>query len=432
MKENNQNTLTTGNRFLMDMPTAWFMILSLIIVGAGFLGKLPTSMVGGFALFMSLGYLIRFVYWKVPLIKNTLGLASIGLTCAIIKHFGLWPENIVETMTNFIQGDTDFLSWFIAALITGSILGMNRELLIKAGIRYFVPITGGLVFAYLLGGLVGQAFGMSFKDTIFYIAGPIMGGGTGAGAVPMSEMYSEAMGLATDVTFAKIYPSVTIGNWLAIFGAIFLNILGKKAPRLTGNGALMQGYSVDESKASYHYNMTMNDLGTGLMLTMTFFILGRILNGVCPIVHAYAWTIISVAVCKISGILPQRMEYSAVKWYDFAQGTFTVPLSAGIGIAMLNLQAMLDILSPGFVIIATAVVLGAIIGAGLIGMLVKFYFVESAVTAGLCMANAGGNGDVMVLSSCDRMNLMSFAQISSRIGGALVLVVQSVLLGILL
>lgn len=104
MKENNQNTLTTGNRFLMDMPTAWFMILSLIIVGAGFLGKLPTSMVGGFALFMSLGYLIRFIYWKVPLIKNTLGLASIGLTCAIIKHFGLWPENIVETMTNFIQG----------------------------------------------------------------------------------------------------------------------------------------------------------------------------------------------------------------------------------------------------------------------------------------------------------------------------------------
>ena len=148
--------------------------------------------------------------------------------------------------------------------------------------------------------------------------------------------------------------------------------------------------------------------------------------------HAYAWTIISVAICKISGILPQRMEYSAVKWYDFAQGTFTVPLSAGIGIAMLNLQAMLDILTPGFVIIATAVVLGAIIGAGLIGMLVKFYFVESAVTAGLCMANAGGNGDVMVLSSCDRMNLMSFAQISSRIGGALVLVVQSVLLGILL
>ena len=30
------------------------------------------------------------------------------------------------------------------------------------------------------------------------------------------------------------------------------------------------------------------------------------------------------------------------------------------------------------------------------------------------------------------MNLMSFAQISSRIGGALVLVVQSILLGILL
>ena len=72
MKENNQNTLTTGNRFLMDMPTAWFMILSLIIVGAGFLGKLPTSMVGGFALFMSLGYLIRFIYWKVNVFIKSL------------------------------------------------------------------------------------------------------------------------------------------------------------------------------------------------------------------------------------------------------------------------------------------------------------------------------------------------------------------------
>ena len=115
-----------GNDLLMGMPDSWFFIISAVILTAGWMGILPSGMVGGFALFMSLGYLIRYVYWKIPLIKNTLGLASISLTCAIIQYFGIWPENIVDTMSEFVNGGCDFLSWFIAALIVGNILGMNR------------------------------------------------------------------------------------------------------------------------------------------------------------------------------------------------------------------------------------------------------------------------------------------------------------------
>ena len=76
-------------------------------------------------------------------------------------------------------------------------------------------------------------------------------------------------------------------------------------------------------------------------------------------------------------------------------------------------------------------VLGAIIGSALVGRLVGFYPVESAITAGLCMANMGGTGDVAVLSAANRMELMPFAQISSRIGGAFMLILASVLLQII-
>ena len=69
--------------------------------------------------------------------------------------------------------------------------------------------------------------------------------------------------------------------------------------------------------------------------------------------------------------------------------------------------------------------LGCVLGSGLFGYLVGFYPIESSITAGLCMANMGGAGDLAVLGAAKRMELMSYAQISSRIGGAIVLLVGS-------
>lgn len=82
-------------------------------------------------------------------------------------------------------------------------------------------------------------------------------------------------------------------------------------------------------------------------------------------------------------------------------------------------------------IICFAIVLGAVIGTAVFGWLLGFYPIDSAITAGLCMANRGGGGDLIVLSAADRLELMSYAAVSSRLGGGLVLVLAGIVFSIL-
>lgn len=98
---------------------------------------------------------------------------------------------------------------------------------------------------------------------------------------------------------------------------------------------------------------------------------------------------------------------------------------AECGITLINFKEMVGVLSVLNVAIVFLIVLGCVIGAGIFGALIGFYPVESAITAGLCMANMGGAGNIAVLGAARRMDLMSYAQISPRIGGAIVLLFGS-------
>jgi Na+/citrate or Na+/malate symporter len=139
--------------------------------------------------------------------------------------------------------------------------------------------------------------------------------------------------------------------------------------------------------------------------------------------------IITVAIVKAMGIMPTKYEEGAFQWFQFVMANLTGVLLVGIGVAYTNLQQVIDAFSLQYLILVGLTVLGATLGAGFVGKLVGFFPIESSITAGLCMANMGGTGDVAVLSAANRMKLMPFAQISSRIGGAFILILASALLG---
>ena len=112
------------------------------------------------------------------------------------------------------MNEVGFLDFYIAALITGSILGMDRELLKKAAVR-FLPVSFlSMAVAALMAGIVGILTGQGFRETVLYVAIPMMSGGMGAGVVPLSNIYADALGLDKAQIISRMIPASTIGNVL--------------------------------------------------------------------------------------------------------------------------------------------------------------------------------------------------------------------------
>ncbi len=350
--------------------------------------------------------------------------------------------DLVSNIGTFFKTTGGFLDWYIAALITGSILGMNRKLLMKAAARYFPAIFGGLILAFALCMGVALIMGYPPMNALLLIALPIMGGGMGAGASPLSKIFEGSGSMSAAQALSVMTPAVAIGNAISIvLAGILVKVLKGK---LNGNGALMQAGTMDPKEMEISPEMQqkrdkidLKNLGIGLLVSGTFFAVGYILQGCWNAlgtgitVHAYAWMIITVAVCKITNIVPEHIEVACYQWFQFIMKNLTNVLLLGIGVCYLEIATVISSFSITYLLLCAATCIGAFTGAALIGKFVGFYPFESGVTAGLCMSNMGGTGDVAVLSAADRMELMPFAQISSRLGGAIILLIASLMLSIL-
>ncbi len=93
-----------------------------------------------------------------------------------IATFGILPEYVVKSTENFVS-NMGFLDFYIAALITGSILGMNRNLLMKASVRFIPVALISMVVSFFAVGLVGMLIGNGFANSVLYISLPAMAGG---------------------------------------------------------------------------------------------------------------------------------------------------------------------------------------------------------------------------------------------------------------
>lgn len=432
---------------MFGMPWYLALVVAAIVLFASTAGYLPKNSVGAFALLYSVGILFSTVGDRIPIWKEYVGggpiLAFLG--SAALVYYGIIPEASVEAVKIFMD-TADFLDLFIAVLITGSILSVNRKLLMKALAGYIPAILGGVIAAFLFGAIGGLIFGIPIPEIATRYVLPIMGGGTGAGAIPMSEIYATVTGGDAAGWLSFGLSILTIANIIAIIAASVLNKIGetKSGAKLTGNGDLIRNAEdISKLEDTQEIKVTAREVAAGLILACTFYVLGNILSktvripeftlmgiGVKIDIHRFAWMVILVAVANVANLIPAELKAGAKKLQGFFSKQFLLVVMVGVGIAMTDLGELIAAFNFANVAIAALIVVGAVVGSALIGWLVGFYPIEAAISAGLCMANRGGSGDVAVLTAAKRMDLMSFAQISSRLGGGIMLIIASIAFGI--
>jgi Na+/citrate or Na+/malate symporter len=416
---------------IAGLPVLVYLVAAAVVLVASLTGTLPSSMLSGFAVTMLLGGLLLGLGQLVPVLREY-GLPTILCTFgpAILLFAGLLPQTATDVVSGFVE-DSGFLDYLVITIIAGSVLGMPRALLVKAGPRFAVPLIGCLAATFVLIGLLGAALGFGFVRGVLLVAAPIMAGGLGLGAVPMSQMYAEATGSESAAFMGQLMSAVVVANIVCILVGGIYNGLGTRRQLFVGfngHGRLLriEGRTDDLDFAPKQDAATFVALGQGLLIAAVLFVFGHLMGAALPVLHPYAWTILAAALVKIFGLLPRDLEEASTHWGGLATSLFVPALLVAVSITYVDIGDVLAAVSnPLFIALTIATVLVATLSSGLLGWLVKFHFVEAAITPGLVMADTGGSGDVAVLSAAGRMHLMPFAALTTRLGGALVLFVTS-------
>jgi Na+/citrate or Na+/malate symporter len=131
---------------------------------------------------------------------------------------------------------------------------------------------------------------------------------------------------------------------------------------------------------------------------------------------------------KAFKVLPDHLEICTIQWSQTWVKNLLFAALVPIGIGYMNIQEVLGaITDPAYVLISVVTVIGAVVGAGLVGWLLKLYPIEAAIAGGLCMSNMAQTGDLATLAAANRMELLPYSAYSSRIGGSVVLVMAGIL-----
>ena len=420
------------------IPLPIYLLLIVLVAALVYVGEIKSDGPTMIVVLVLGGFTCAEIGKRLPVLRS-IGAGAIIATFipSALAFYHLIPAQVEKSIIDFTKS-TNFLYLFIASIIVGSIFAMDREVLIRGFLKIFVPLMVGSVVAAAVGTAVGTALGLGAYHTFFYVVVPIMAGGVGEGAIPLSIGYAALTGVPQGEVFAQVLPPVMLGSLTAILLSGALNFVGKKYPGLTGEGRLQPHSDEDGDIPAVHEeggkeqgvgHVGVSTIAAAGLTAITLYLLGVLCNHLIGLPAPVAMLFLAV-LAKLTRAVSPELQQGGLVVYEFVRTNMTYPLLFAIGVALTpwdKLVAAFHI--TNIVTIASTVV--TIMATGfVVGRLMNMYPIETAIV-NACHSGQGGTGDVAILTAANRMQLMPFAQIATRIGGAVTVTMVLLIMGYL-
>jgi len=410
------------------IPLPLFILAGVLIA----IGKLPSDIVVMVATLAFFGFACGEFGKRLPIVGK-LGAAAICATFipSALVYYGLLPDSVVESTIKFYKS-TNILYLYICCIIVGSIMSMNRQVLIQGFLRIFFPMLCGEIVGMIVGMGVGLALGLEPFQIFFFIILPIMAGGVGEGAIPLSIGYATLLHMDQGVALGRILPMVMLGSLTAIIIAGCLNQLGKRYPHLTGEGQLIPNSNSRDDKianlsGAFTGKTDVTTLASGVLLAVLLYMLGMLGHELIGLPAPVGMLFIAVLVKLTHGVSPRILEGSQVV-YKFFQTSVTYPVLFAVGVAITPWQELVNAFTLTNLLVIISTVSALVVTGFFVGKKIGMHPIDVAIVS-CCQSGQGGTGDVAILTAGNRMSLMPFAQIATRIGGAINVSIALLVLG---
>lgn len=302
-------------------------------------------------------------------------------------------------------------------------MSMNRNTLIQGFMRIFFPMLCGEIAGMLVGMGVGYALGLVPFQTFFFLILPIMAGGVGEGAIPLSMGYATLLHMQQGVALGRILPIVMLGSLTAIIIAGSLNMIGKRFPHLTGEGELMPSRAGDKSAPMAALadagsdKLDISALASGALLAVLLYMVGMLGHRLIGLPAPVGMLFVAVLIKLAHGVSPRIMQGSQIV-YHFFRTSVTYPILFAVGVAITPWQELVNAFTLANLAVIVSTVVTLVATGFLVGQRIGMHPIDVAIVS-CCQSGQGGTGDVAILTAGNRMALMPFAQIATRIGGAI-------------
>ncbi|WP_323847539.1 MAG: 2-hydroxycarboxylate transporter family protein [Phytoplasma sp.] len=413
--------------------------------------------------------ILKFIGSKTPILKNIGGGPILCLLIpAFVFHYNFGNDTFQNFQEQFIKkadffGKNDksigFTDFFISSLIVGSLIGIKKEFLGKM-LKKFLPLviislTISALFVGTIGfflqpikGLGAASTKNNFLDSIFYIFIPISCGGITCGIIPLSKIFSQVNNGGTEDAFkAHILPSLLIAGIFSVIVSGLIKKIWGQSKYSSPNKMLEKNMATDKENIKItpeikktEFKISYENITTGLIATFSFYILSGILReGVSklfqfiPILNKVSappiiiFLVILVIIFKFFDLISAYYVKCIDQSSKFITTNFTSAIFFLLGIGTDFNKIKDSMFNLSFVLICLLCVIITALSAAIIGNKFGYYPVQSAISAGLCSNSIGGIGNIAILEASDSMELSPYAQISTRIGGDIIVILTSIL-----